>query len=452
MRSQTPKDFDGLPTVIQEAYRNSFLKPKFTWLGREVADPDKAMQVWLGMQSSQINRDGLMGDILFHLGADPGRTYVKEVAYRSKHGDVKHWEIFFERGEKDRFFQVDFYINPNETDFNTFTETARRELMGDITQDVLSPKDFDPEQYNQDSIQYFPRTGMSIGSRTDIGTIEDGLIADSVSRIRMMKVDDNGEVCESGIVRKANKSKEISERERTILEGIVKNDNLRQLGVTAPEVYEQWEDAIFTKDIPQVTVEEHLQKPYVRPEEKCRLIERIVKATEVIEREIIPRPSEEEVGSVIEQASYLGERHGEIARIMQDKNMFDRMLSDSRLSNWLYDPEKDLLYKIDENAPMVGSRYSCLVRAVDFSNSASMDEKERLIEMLRDKDHDEKDAYLSLYLTAVLTAGRLEKKFKATNKINYFRNMQNRINTAREYLSRIDDKALEKEFESRFKY
>lgn len=196
MRSQTPKNFDVLPAVMQEAFRNSFLKPKFTWLGKEVTDPDKAMQVWLGMQCSQINRKGLMGDILFHLGADPNRTYVKEVVYKSEHGDAKHWEIFFERGERDKFYQVDFYINPNETDFNTFTDIARKELMNDLSLDVLFPEDFNPELYNQDSIQYFPKTGMSIGSRTEIGTIEGGLIADLVTRVRMMEVNDKGEICE----------------------------------------------------------------------------------------------------------------------------------------------------------------------------------------------------------------------------------------------------------------
>ncbi len=437
MRSKLPGNYDELPSGLQRIDRRLWLKPMYEGFGKEITDKAELQETWLKLITNPAYHPihglpGLLGDLQFHLGADPEKIVCEQ------RGDKPDFDVYFQRGEG--LFKLNFSLCPIGVGLEEYTERAMKELMDDMYLGIVD--DNEP-----DWVVYDPKTGLSIATKIDVEAADNSIAAKEVQKISYVALDDLGNVSDSRVYMKINNSAETNEREKSILEGIVANEELQNLGVSAPEVCENMDAYLFTKDVPYTTVEDYLENGKATPIEKDMLIKRIAKATEIIEKDIIPAPTEEEVQKAMEMPAGLGKKHKEIVEYLNDKGMFDRSLSDSRFTNWLYDAENDTLYKIDENAPGAGSKYSCIGRFADFKAAIPEDERDKIIESMLEEGHTMKDAFLSIYAYLVNSALKMKSRYEISGDTKHYDGMISRLDRAAGYLNRIDDEQLKIEFE-----
>ncbi len=145
-----------------------------------------------------------------------------------------------------------------------------------------------------------------------------------------------------------------------------------------------------------------------------------------------------------------GDAHELTIGDLSRKGMFNTALSDSRFSNWLYHEDTDTLYKIDENAPAMGSRYSFIARVADTSEAIPEEARDAMLEGMLDGNDTMQDAFMSLYITNLQTAFFNKKRCdKDPSPENSFHGMMRaRLRRAKGYVSRIGDAKLEEEFKA----
>lgn len=437
MKTLEPDDLKNFTEDFQDMFRKIFSKPKYLGLGKEVKDEDEKLDAIVGFWTHQ-NLSESEKLLLINLGVTPDQAYFKR--YTEENGTS--WSrVYFERdGEVLRlnFGAGDYGLNGN---LEKKLESERKYLMEECYIGL---------GHESDWVFYDEKTGRSYGTTTTVEIVEKGCIAEQIIKVKHRYLDDEGNDIIDGLFSKINHSEEVTNKERKVLEGIIANEDLKNLKVSAPEVYGSEKEYLFLQNLKHESVEEYLKG--ANKEKRKDLLERIVKATEIIEREIIEGPGDDKE---LSQAYHFGNEHEKTITYLREKGMFDRELSDSRLNNWLYDEENDVLYKIDENAPkVIGSKYSCLARIADFADQIPEDERDELVEVLLKEGDSKKDAFLSLYITNMDTAivlkemweeARAEGEEKRADKLHEY--MVGRLERAEGYLDRLNNKELKKEYD-----
>jgi len=233
-----------------------------------------------------------------------------------------------------------------------------------------------------------------------------------------------GYIIDHGLVCKTNSSSFVTKKEAALLEAIANDPELQALGVSAPKIYGHRENRLGEQHLPYDTVEDIIQN---HPKRK-NLIERIVKATEIIERktpDYFPELHNHNIPPA-QSVAALGNAHETAVQYLQKAGHFNTWLSDSRLANWLYDSETDTLFKIDENALLKGSQWSFIARVADFNHLLTEQERDALYE-------PSEDAHLSLYVTNMEGAAQL----KQAGKQELY---QKRLISAGQYLNKLSDR------------
>jgi hypothetical protein len=242
----------------------------------------------------------------------------------------------------------------------------------------------DDDMAQGDTLLIDKNTGQHYLFRISRVTMEPGVLAEEINKTVLQIFDSNGYQINNGIVLKRNSDEITSRREYDILRNIRLDNDLQSIGVTAPVILGQRGTYLCMENLPFRSVENYLKCRDVSDEKKRSVLQRIVKATQIIENKLPQYSSDFDQSDVLggEKVECFGPQHAVAVQYLRDNNMYDRWLSDSVLTNWLYDEEHDKIYKIDENAQIRGSKFSCLARIADFKHNVSMDERERLLELM----------------------------------------------------------------------
>ena len=252
---------------------------------------------------------------------------------------------------------------------------------------------------------YDLKNSRSYAATVRTQAMQPGHVAQSLNRLVVNLYDSEGRKWDNGIVAKENQTELITRREYAILQGIRGDELLHQLRVSAPVMYGQHKKKIVMQNLLYPTLEEYLAIGGVSLTERTGLLSRVVRATEVIEERTpiylgrIDRNAEVKGG---EQVADLGTEHKEAVNYLRKKGMFNIWLSDSRLGNWIYDTEDDMLYKIDENTRRRGSKFGCLAFIADYNHSCDPLERDFFLSLMKPADIN--DALLSLYVTNMESA------------------------------------------------
>jgi len=327
-----------------------------------------------------------------------------------------------------------------------FIEFEKANIILEGSIGALSPDFSSGEDYI-----VFDRKGKSFGVQQRNVPVKPGCVADGISKTTIEVYDTKGNVRVLGLVFKTNPDELTTVLESLKLQIIQNSDRLGELRITAPNVYDFREDstcknAFAIDNIQFPTVEEYFARDGVSAETRQSIVGKIVRGTQIIEEEITMLYQDDADVLGGEGVASYGTEHRQAVEYLRNRGMFDTWLSDCRFSNWLYDEgaaeEADMLYKIDENMSMKGSRFSCVARIADLDHALSFEERDRILEgMMTDKDNLE-DVYLSLYVTNMESAIGLMSKLESSDldaeqSAELGRYVSRRFESADDYLNKL---------------